>query len=158
MTAATHSITRETLVPTTRSLRRQQVRVAQTQGQGGQQPIAAVRLSAAVLPGVTAGLHQAGFAVLDINAHEVGPRPDVLVLELPDEQEAARRLLATSGNGAGRLFVTQAQDTLVATKAASHEEIVQVPCHPLQIAAAVLRAGRAPEHVLRDWATRMFDA
>jgi hypothetical protein len=124
----------------------------------GTAPIAAVRLSDATFPGVVAGLHQAGLDVLDINAHEVGPRPQLIVLELPDDEAAARRLVRGSGHGPGRLFVTRGPDLYsLAGQTSGCDEILQVPCNPLQIAAAALRVSRAPEHLFLEWARRVFD-
>lgn len=120
--------------------------------------IAAVRLSSQTFPGVVAGLHQAGLGVLDINAHPVGPRPQLIVLELPDDPKDAGRLVRGSGHGPGRLFVTRDADHLpLASDVSGCDEIVLVPCSPLQIAAAALRVSRVAEHLLLEWARQVFD-
>ncbi|MDQ1664155.1 MAG: hypothetical protein QOH75_186 [Actinomycetota bacterium] len=147
------------LISGTRALRIPgQTRGSSQRRPAAEAPIAAVRLSGATWPGVVAGLHQAGLGVLDINAHQVGPRPHLIVLELPDDDEAARRLVTANGHGAGRLFVTRDPERFALTELlSSRDELALVPCHPLQIAVAALRVSGSPEHVLLEWSRRVFD-
>jgi hypothetical protein len=124
----------------------------------GELPVAAVKMPPELFDEVATGLRNAGFAVLDIEAHEVGPRPHVMVLQVPDDEQAARRLLAAPARGTGRVFVKPAgKGPSAADLVAGQDEVVQAPFHPLQVAAAALRVGRAPELLFSTWARRVFD-
>ncbi|MDQ1629019.1 MAG: hypothetical protein QOI54_2763 [Actinomycetota bacterium] len=120
-------------------------------------PVAALRLPAPVLRVVAPLLEDAGFAVLDITAHERGPRPHLIVLELPQDEEEGRRLLARPLRGPGRLFLAPGDLGDWATLQWAGDEIVRSPFHRLQVVAAALRVGRRPAQVVADWSQRAFD-
>lgn len=120
-------------------------------------PLAALRLSGADLHAVADGLREAGFDVLDIRAHPVGPAPTVLVLELPPEEPARRRLLEASADGPSRILVGPRLDEVEAKGLRPGRDLfVQPPFHPLQVAAAALRAAEASPHELGAFAGRAF--
>lgn len=119
--------------------------------------VAAVRVSERLFPRVAASLRDAGFAVLDIAAHPVGPRPSVVVVELPEDDAARRRLLATKAAGAGRIFLDPRPAEASPSVLPGGDEVVQAPFHPLQVAAAALRVSRAEQRTLADWARQAFD-
>ncbi len=122
-------------------------------------PVAAVRLPGRDFSDLAEGLHDAGFAVLDILAHETGPAPLVLVLELPADEEAAARLLAAGSRGPARVLVINDRERLAGVRLrAGTDAIVESPCHPLQVAAAALRVSGAPEWRLARWSESVFDA
>ena len=119
-------------------------------------PVAAVRLPGRDFGDVAEGLHEAGFAVLDILTHESGPTPLVLVLQLPADAEAVHRLLAAS-RGPGRVLLVDDRDVLKGARLrAGLDAIVESPCHPLQVAAAALRVSGAPEWRLARWSESVF--
>ncbi|MGZ4591587.1 MAG: hypothetical protein ACXV2I_12460 [Actinomycetes bacterium] len=131
---------------------------AELAGRRAGQPVAAVRLSADLFAEVAIGLRNAGFTVLDIDAHEVGPRPQVVVIQVPEDEVAARRLLGASANGAGRVLVKQhAAGPSAEDLVPGQDEVVQAPFHPLQVAAAALRVGGSSELLFSTWARRVFD-
>lgn len=120
-------------------------------------PLAALRLSGGDLHAVAQGLSEAGFDVLDIRAHPVGPAPTVLVLELPPEESARRRLLEASAQGPSRILVGPRLDgDEAAGLRPGRDLLVQPPFHPLQVAAAALRAADASAHELAAFAGRAF--
>ena len=122
-------------------------------------PFAAVRLPGRDFSDLAEGLHDAGFAVLDILAHETGPAPLVLVLELPADEEAAARLLAAGSRGPARVLVINDRERLAGVRLrAGADAVVESPCHPLQVAAAALRVSGAPEWRLARWSESVFDA
>lgn len=120
-------------------------------------PLAALRLSGADLHAVADGLRDAGFDVLDIRAHPVGPAPTVLVLELPPEESVRRRLLEASADGPGRILVGPRLDEVEAKGLRPGLDLfVQPPFHPLQVAAAALRTAAASPHDVGAFAGRAF--
>ena len=122
-------------------------------------PVAAVRLPGRDFSDLAEGLHEAGFAVLDILAHEKGPAPLVLVLELPDDEEAVARLLAAGARGPARVLVVKDRERLAGVRLRGNlDAVVESPCHPLQVAAAALRVSGAPEWRLARWGESVFDA
>ncbi len=120
-------------------------------------PVAALRLPGDVLRVVGPLLEDAGFDVLDITAHERGPRPSLVVLELPDDENSGRRLLAPPRSGPGRLFLTPGEVPSWATLQWAADEIVRSPFHRLQVVASALRVARVPADVVARWADRAFD-
>jgi hypothetical protein len=123
----------------------------------GAAPVAALRLPGHVLRAVGPLLEDAGFDVLDITTHERGPRPSLVVLELPDDEEAGRRLLAPPPSGPGRLFLAAGDVPAWATLQWAADEIVRSPFHRLQVVAAALRVGRVPTELVSSWAEHAFD-
>ena len=122
-------------------------------------PVAAVRLPGRDFSDLAEGLHEAGFAVLDILAYEKGPAPLVLVLELPDDEEAVARLLAAGARGPARVLVVKDRERLAGVRLRGNlDAVVESPCHPLQVAAAALRVSGAPEWRLARWGESVFDA
>ena len=122
-------------------------------------PVAAVRLPGRDFSDLAEGLHEAGFAVLDILAHEKGPAPLVLVLELPDDEDAVARLLAAGGRGPARVLMVKDRERLAGVRLRGNlDAVVESPCHPLQVAAAALRVSGAPEWRLARWGESVFDA
>lgn len=120
-------------------------------------PVAAVRLSGADLTAVAAGLRDAGFAVLDIAQHAVGPAPRVLVLELPPEESARRRLLEASAGGPGRILVgPRLEPDEAEGLRPGRDVLVRPPFHPLHVAAAALRIADASSDDLAAFADRAF--
>jgi hypothetical protein len=121
------------------------------------QPVAAVRLPRRSFSDVRDGLRDAGFAVLDILAQETGPAPLVLVLALPPEREPADRLLAAGAGGPARVLIVEDREQLAGARLRPGvDEVVEDPCHPLQVAAAALRVSGAPEHQLGHWSESVF--
>lgn len=121
-------------------------------------PLAALRLSGADLRAVADGLRSAGFDVLDIRAHPVGPVPTVLVLELPPEESVRRRLLEVSADGPGRILVGPRLDEVeVKGLRPGLDLLVQPPFHPLQVAAAALRTAAASPRDVGAFAGRAFE-
>jgi len=122
-------------------------------------PVAAVRLPGRDFSDLAEGLQEAGFAVLDILAHEKGPAPLVLVLELPDDEDAVARLLTAGARGPARVLVVNDRERLAGTRLRGNlDAVVESPCHPLQVAAAALRVSGAPEWRLARWGESVFDA
>ena len=120
-------------------------------------PLAALRLSGGDLHAVADGLREAGFDVLDIRAHHVGPAPALLVLELPPEESARRRLLDAGADGPSRILVgPRLDDGELARLRPGRDLLVRPPFHPLQVAAAALRLAAAPSRQLEDFAGRAF--
>jgi hypothetical protein len=120
-------------------------------------PVAALRLPGHVLRAVAPLLEDAGFEVLDITTHERGPRPQLVVLELPDDEATGRRLLAPPPSGPGRLFLAAGDVPAWATLQWAADEIVRSPFHRLQVVAAALRVGRLPAEAISRWADHAFD-
>jgi hypothetical protein len=122
-------------------------------------PVAAVRLPGRDFSDLAEGLHEAGFAVLDILAHETGPAPLVLVLELPSDDDTVARLLAAGSRGPARVLVVDDRARLAGARLRGNlDAVVESPCHPLQVAAAALRVSGAPEWRLARWSESVFDA
>lgn len=120
-------------------------------------PVAALRLPGHVFRAVAPLLEDAGLDVLDITAHERGPRPQLIVLELPDDEQVGRRLLAPPPGGPGRLFLAAGEIGDWATLQWPGDEIVRSPFHRLQVVAAALRVGRLPAEAVAGWSERAFD-
>jgi hypothetical protein len=119
--------------------------------------VAAVRLPRRIFSDVRDGLREAGFAVLDILAQETGPAPLVLVLALPAEREPATRLLAAGASGPARVLIVEDREQLAGARLRPGiDEVVEDPCHPLQVAAAALRVSGAPERQLGHWSETVF--
>jgi hypothetical protein len=129
----------------------------QTTYAGAASPVAALRLPGHVLRAVAPLLEDAGFEVLDITTRTHGPRPRLVVLELPTEEEAGRRVLAPPQGGPGRLFLAPDELGAWAVPQWPGDEIVRSPFHRLQVVAAALRVGRLPAEVVADWSGRVFD-
>jgi hypothetical protein len=122
-------------------------------------PVAAVRLPERDFSDLAEGLNEAGFSVLDILAHETGPAPLVLVLALPDDDEAVGRLLAAGSRGPARVLIVADRERLAGIRLRGNlDAVVESPCHPLQVAAAALRVSGAPEWRLARWSESVFDA
>ena len=122
-------------------------------------PVAALRLPGRDYCDMAEGLHEAGFAVLDILAHSSGPAPLVLVLQLPADEEAVARLLAASSGGPGRVLIVEDRVRLAGNRLrAGVDAVVESPCHPLQVAAAALRVSGAPDWRLARWSETVFEA
>lgn len=122
-------------------------------------PVAAVRLPGRDFSDLAEGLNEAGFSVLDILAHETGPAPLVLVLELPPDEEAVARLLAAGSRGPARVLVVDDRERIAGVRLRGNlDAVVESPCHPLQVAAAALRVSGAPEWRLARWSESVFDA
>ncbi len=120
-------------------------------------PLAALRLSGGDLHAIADGLRDAGFDVLDIRAHHLGPAPAVLVLELPPEESARRRLLDAGAHGPCRILVgPRLDDGESGGLRPGRDLLVRPPFHPLQVAAAALRLAAAPPRQLEDFAGRAF--
>jgi hypothetical protein len=120
-------------------------------------PVAALRLPGHVFRAVAPLLEATGFDVLDITAHERGPRPQLVVLELPEDEQTGRALLAPPQNGPGRLFLSPGELGPWATIQWAGDEIVRSPFHRLQVVAAALRVGRAPAETVAEWSDLAFD-
>jgi hypothetical protein len=121
------------------------------------QPVAAVRVPPGDLADLRDALAAAGFGVLDILAQDVGPAPTVLVLDLPDDADTAARLLAASATGPGRVLVTADPSRLAGVRLrAGLDEVVEAPCHPLQVTAAALRVSGTAEYQLARWSESVF--
>jgi hypothetical protein len=102
-------------------------------------------------------LRAAGFGVLDILAQDVGPVPSVLVLELPQDEEALGRLMAVARPGVGRVLITRDRASLVAhALRAGLDEIIDAPAHPLQVTAAALRVSGTSEYRYARWSESAF--
>jgi hypothetical protein len=122
-------------------------------------PVAAVRLPGRDFSDLAEGLQEAGFAVLDILAHEKGPAPLVLVLELPDDEDTVTRLLTAGARGPARVLVVKDRERLAGVRLRGNlDAVVESPCHPLQVAATALRVSGAPEWRLARWGESVFDA
>ena len=122
------------------------------------EPVAAVRLPGRRFDDVRAALRDAGFAVLDIFTQDVGPVPNVLVLELPQDDEALTRLLAVARPGVGRVLITRERQQLAAqTLRPGCDEVLDAPAHPLQVAAAALRVSGTSEYRLALWSESAFE-
>ncbi len=131
----------------------------QGSGTGTGRPVAAVRLPRSIISDARQALRDAGFGVLDILTAEVGPTPSVLVLGLPDDHDAADRLLAAGRTGPGRVLLVGDRARLAgAALRPGQDEIVDLPCHPLQVAAAALRVSGAAAGELSSWAESVFAA
>jgi hypothetical protein len=121
------------------------------------QPVAAVRVVGSAFSDVRDGLREAGFAVLDILSRETGPAPLVLVLEVPQNDELAERLLAAGANGPARVLIVEDRDQLSGARLrAGVDEVLEGPFHPLQVAASALRVSGAPEWQLAHWSEAVF--
>ena len=145
-------------VPTARRAQRQDdLRVDPTSYAERPVPVAALRLPGHVLRAVAPLLEDAGFEVLDIAARTHGPRPQLVVLELPADEEAGLRLLVPPQGGPGRLFLAAGELGGWAVPQWPGDEIVRSPFHRLQVVAAALRVGRLPAEVVTDWSDRVFD-
>ena len=122
-------------------------------------PVAALRLAGRNFSDVAEGLAEAGFSVLDILAHDSGPAPLVLVLELPTDAEGLERVLAAGARGPGRVLIVDDRGQLEGARLRPGlDAVVESPCHPLQVAAAALRVSGAPEWRLARWGESVFDA
>ena len=122
-------------------------------------PVAAVRLPGRDFSDLAEGLNDAGFSVLDILAHETGPAPLVLVLELPQDEDAVARLLAAGSRGPARVLVVDDRARIAGVRLRGNlDAVVESPCHPLQVAAAALRVSGAPKWRLARWSESVFDA
>jgi hypothetical protein len=104
-------------------------------------PVAAVLLSGALLQAIGDPLQEAGLAVL----------------EIPADVDGARRLLAAGAGGPGRvLLVPEDGRCIAAFLRAGVDEMIELPWHPLQVTAAALRVGGAPEWQIARWSERAF--
>ena len=157
MTVEPSTVVASPFVPTSRSPSTTRRRSPWSLQPAESRPVAAVRLPGRDFGDVAEGLHEAGFAVLDILAHETGPTPLVLVLQLPADAEAVRRLLAAS-RGTGRVLLVEDRDLVKGARLrAGLDAVVESPCHPLQVAAAALRVSGAPEWRLARWSESVFE-
>lgn len=121
-------------------------------------PVAAVRLPGRRFDEVRAALRAGGFGVLDILAQDVGPVPNVLVLELPQEEEALARLMAVARPGVGRVLITRDRGSLAAHPLRPGlDEVIDAPPHPLQVTAAALRVSGTSEYRLARWSESAFE-
>jgi len=120
--------------------------------------VAALRLPGRRFDEVRVALREAGFGVLDILAQDVGPVPSVLILELPQDDDAVARLLSIARPGVGRVLITGDPARL-----AGHglrpglDEILDAPGHPLQVTAAALRVSGTSEYRLARWSESAFE-
>jgi len=107
---------------------------------------------------VRGALRDAGFGVLDILAQDVGPVPNVLILELPHDDEALGRLLSIARPGVGRVLITSNPTRLAGhTLRPGLDEIIDAPGHPLQVTAAALRVSGTSEYRLARWSEAAFE-
>jgi hypothetical protein len=121
-------------------------------------PVAAVRLPGRRFDEVRSALRAAGFGVLDILAQDVGPVPSVLVLEVPQDEEALARLMAVARPGVGRVLITRDRGGLPPhTLRPGLDEVIDAPPHPLQVAAAALRVSGTSEYRLARWSEAAFE-
>lgn len=121
-------------------------------------PVAAVRLPGRRFDDVRAALRAGGFGVLDILAQDVGPVPNVLVLELPQDEESLARLMAVARPGVGRVLITRDRATLTRhSLRPGLDEVIDAPAHPLQVTAAALRVSGTSEYRLARWSESAFE-
>jgi hypothetical protein len=121
-------------------------------------PVAAVRLSGPDLRAVGRALAAAGFAVVDVRAHRVGPAPRVVVLELPADELLRRRLLTAGADGPSRILIapqlTPGELELVRSR---RDIVVHPPFHALRVVTEALRLAKVRDGDLAGLAVAAFE-